>query len=147
MSDDACPIPTRPTDDEEMIIRRLLRAQRIAVVGLSNDPSRASFNVASYLVGEGKEIIPVNPNYTTILGRTCYPLLNEVSGLIDLVNVFRRPEHVADVAREAVAAGAKGLWLQSGVTSDEAAAIAREAKIDFIHNRCLMVEHMRHAER
>jgi uncharacterized protein len=142
MSHDACPIPTKPGGDEARVIRRLLKARRIAVVGLSNDPDRASYHVASYLQSVGKEILPVNPNHAEVLGQACYPTLKDVPGPIDLVDVFRRPEFVADVTRDAIAAGAKGVWLQSGITSDAAQRLAREANIDFIQNRCLMVEHM-----
>ena len=98
--------------------------------------------MASYLESVGKEIIPVNPTHKTVMGLTCYPSLAAVPGPIDVVDVFRRPEFCADVVRDAVAVGAKGVWLQSGITSDEARAIAREAGIDYVEDRCLKVEHM-----
>ena len=142
MSDDACPLPTRPGDDESAAIRRMLAGRRIAVVGLSDDPSRPSHDVASYLLSAGKEVIPVNPNHRSALGRRCYPSLDQVPGPIDVVNVFRRPEHGAEVARQAVAVGAKGLWLQAGIVNDEAERIAAEAGIDFVQDRCLKVELM-----
>ena len=143
MSDEACPMPTPPRQDEFDPLRRMLSAKRIAVVGLSDDPSRASYGVASYLRSAGKEILPVNPNYPTVMGLKCYPSLRDVPGPIDLVNVFRRPEHCAGVVEEAIAAKAKGVWLQSGITSAEAKRLAEEAGMDFVQNRCLMVEHMR----
>src|SRR5687767_14192185 len=120
MSEDACTLPTDPGEAEAAMIRRMLAAKRIAVVGLSDDPTRPSYDVASSLRAAGKEIIPVNPNHATVMGLKCYPSLAAVPGEIDLVDVFRRPEFCADVAREAVEAGAKGIWLQSGIISDEA---------------------------
>ena len=144
MSDDeeACPLPTNNRGPDADAVRRMLGAKRVAVVGLSDDPSRPSYDVASYLRSAGVEVIPVNPNHKTVMGLTCYPSLAAVPGPIDVVDVFRRPEFCADVAREAVEAGAKGLWLQSGVRSDEARAIARRAGLDFVQDRCLKVEHM-----
>jgi predicted CoA-binding protein len=142
MPDDACPLPTRLGDDESAAVRRMLAGRRIAVVGLSDDPSRPSHDVASYLISAGKDVIPVNPNYRSVLGRRCYASLDEVPGQIDVVDVFRRPEHCAEVARQAVAVGAKGLWLQAGIVSEEAERIAAEAGIDFVQDRCLKVELM-----
>ena len=142
MTEDACPLPTPPRGSEAEAVARMLVAKRIAVVGLSDDPSRASYDVASYLRSAGKEVLPVNPNYATVMGLKCHPTLADVPGPIDVVNVFRRPEFCADVARDAAAVGAKGLWLQSGVRSEEAREIAREAGLDFVQDRCLKVEHM-----
>lgn len=145
MIGEACRLPTgpgNPSDPENAMLRRMLAARRIAVVGLSDDPSRASYDVASYLRSAGKEIVPVNPNHKTIFGLTCYPSLEAVPGKIDLVNVFRRPEFCPEVARSAVAVGAKGLWLQSGIVSDEAREIAHRAGLDYAEDRCLKVELM-----
>jgi predicted CoA-binding protein len=147
MSDDACPLPTAPSADAFDPIQRMLAARRVAVVGLSDDPSRASYGVAGYLRSVGKEVVPVNPNYEKVMGMTCYPSLRDVPGPIDLVNVFRRPEFCAGVAEDAVAVGAKGVWLQSGIVSNEAARIAQEAGLDFVQNRCLMVDHMHQGRR
>jgi predicted CoA-binding protein len=143
MSDDACPLPTTPTQDEPSTIARMLRSRRITIVGASDDPSRASFAIASYLLGQGYEVVPVNPNHRNVLGLTCYPSLDAVPGNVEVVNVFRRPEYCAAVAREAIARGATGLWLQSGISSPEARRIATERGVDYIENRCIMVEHMR----
>ncbi|QOV92557.1 CoA-binding protein [Humisphaera borealis] len=121
----------------------MLTAKRIAVVGLSDDPYRASHDVASYMASAGYEIVPVNPTLGEVMGRRAYASLAEVPGPIDLVNVFRRPEHCADVVRHAIAAGAKGVWLQQGIVSVEARRLAVEAGIDFVQDRCLKVEHMR----
>src|SRR3954469_23475722 len=101
---DACTLPTGPRDPDAQAVQRMLAAKRIAVVGLSDDPSRPSYDVASYLRSVGKEILPVNPTHKTVMGLTCYPSLAAVPGLIDLVDVFRRAEYCADVAREAVEA-------------------------------------------
>jgi predicted CoA-binding protein len=141
---DACPLPDDLPDDEDAVIRRMLAGKRIAVVGLSDDPSRPSYDVARYLQSAGKEIIPVNPNHAKVMGLKCYPSLEAVPGPVDVVDVFRRPEFCADVVRDAVAAGAKGVWLQSGIVSDEAERIANEAGIDFVQDRCLKVELMFH---
>ena len=142
MPEEACPLPTDPGDDEAGAVRRMLAGRRVAVVGLSDDPARPSYGVANYLRSVEKEVIPVNPNYPAVMGLKCYPSLEAVPGPIDVVDVFRRPEYCADVARSAVAVGAKGIWLQSGIVSDEAEAIARRAGVDFVQNRCMMVDHM-----
>jgi predicted CoA-binding protein len=142
MSEDACPLPTRPSDDEAAVIRRMLAAKRVAVVGLSDDPIRPSHDVARYLQSVGKQIIPVNPNHSKVLGLKCYPSLAAVAGPVDVVDVFRRPEFCADVVRDAIAAGAKGVWLQTGIVSDEAEQLAAEAGIDFVQDRCMKVEHI-----
>ena len=143
MSGEACPMPVPPTVDEETLIKHLLGAKRIAVIGLTDDPSRPSHYVSEYMMSQGKEIIPVNPSHEMVLGRKCYKSLKDVPGQIDLVNVFRRPLACPDVVRDAVAVGAKGVWLQSGIISDEAKRLAQEAGIPFIQNRCIMVEHSR----
>jgi hypothetical protein len=142
MENDACPLPDRTRSTTDQVMQRMLAAQRIAVVGLSDDPSRPSYGIASYLVSVGKDVIPINPKCREVLGQTCYGSLEEVPGPIDLVNVFRRPEHCAEVVKSAIAAGAKAVWLQSGVASPEAQALAAKAGIDFLQNRCIMVEHM-----
>jgi hypothetical protein len=140
---EVCPLPTTPTQDEAAVISRMLRWRRVAIVGASDDPSRASFAIASYLLGQQYEVVPVNPNHASVIGLKCYPTLADVPGRIELVNVFRRPEFCGEVAREAIARGATGLWLQSGIRSEEARRLASEAGIDYIENRCIMVEHIR----
>lgn len=138
MAGEACNCAT-PND----VIQRMLEAKRIAVVGLSDDPSRPSYGVARYLQSVGKQIIPVNPRYRQTFGATCYAALEDIPGTIDLVNVFRRPEYCADVVRSAVAIKAGGVWLQSGIISEEARRIAESAGIDFVQDRCIMIENMR----
>ena len=139
---EACPMPSRGRGDDAAMIARMLDARRIAVVGLSDDVTRPSHGIGEYLMSHGFDVVPVNPNHNEVLDRPCYPTLAAVPGPIDVVNVFRRPEFCADVARDAVEVGAKGLWLQSGVRSDEAREIARKAGLDFVQDRCLKVEHM-----
>ena len=147
MSGEACPMPSRGQGSDADAIARMLGAGRIAVVGLSDDPGRPSYQIASYLKSEGYEIVPVNPTQTSVMGLKSYPTLKDVPGEVDVVNVFRRPEFCADVARDAIAIGAKGVWLQSGIVSNEAARIAEDAGLDFVQNRCLMVDHMHQGRR
>ena len=141
MSDNACPLPTDPDPDELAVIHRLLETTRNAIVGASDNPSKPSYRVASYLKKMGKEIIPINPNHETVLGLKCYPALEQVPGTVELVDVFRRADQCPPVVRSAIGKGAKAVWLQAGIKSDEAREVAREAGIDYIEDRCLMVEH------
>jgi hypothetical protein len=138
---EACPLPDRAKSPADAA-RRMLAAKRIAVVGLSDDPSRPSYSVAAYLLSAGKEIIPINPNCRTVMGLKCFPTLEAVPEPVDVVDVFRRAEFCPDVVRSAVAAGAKGIWLQSGIVSSESRDIARAAGIDYVEDRCMKVDHM-----
>ena len=123
-------------------IEQILRETKtIAVVGLSSDAMRPSFGIAQALQHYGYRIIPVNPRETEVLGEKSYASLNEIPVPVDLVNVFRRPEQTPAVARDAVAIGAKALWLQSGIENDEAEAIAVAGGLDYQSDRCIMVEH------
>jgi len=128
-------------EDEALAI--LKSARTVAVVGLSADPSRPSHMVASYLKRQGYRIIPVNPNATEVLGEKSYPDLRSVPERIDVVDVFRRPEHVPGVVEEAIAVGAKALWLQEGVVHPEAAERARQAGLRVVMDRCMLKEHQR----
>jgi predicted CoA-binding protein len=141
----ACPIPTPPTQSEDELIRRLVKSKRIAVVGISDRPDRPSYYVSEYMQQHGAEILPVNPTLEnqTILGHRVYGSLKDVPGEIDLVDVFRRPQFCPDVVRDAIAAGAKAVWLQAGIRSPEAEQLAKQAGLAFIQDRCLMVEHSR----
>jgi hypothetical protein len=141
MTGESCPLPGG-ADDKLEVIRRLVAATRIAIVGLSDNPGRPSYEIASYLLGVGKEIVPVNPNHQMVRGLKCYPSLEDVAGKIELVNVFRRPEFCADVVKSAIRVGAKGIWLQSGIVNRQARELADRAGIDFVEDRCIMVEHM-----
>lgn len=124
------------------VIERLVReARAVAVVGLSPDPGRPSFGVARYLRRAGLRILPVNPKLTSWEGLEAYASLADLPEPVDIVDVFRRPEHVPAIARDAVAAGAGALWLQLGVISTSGAAIAAEGGLDVVMDRCLAVEH------
>lgn len=113
-----------PTDAE---LRELLEsAHRIAVVGLSDKIERPSFGVAAYLKANGFEVVPVNPTIESAVGEPAVDDLSEVAQPIDIVDVFRRAEHCAEIARSAVQAGARAIWLQEGIVNEEAMAIARE---------------------
>lgn len=141
MTGESCPLPSGKESSDSDAIGRMLSARRIAVVGLSDDPMRPSYGVARYLMSLGSEVIPINPSHEQVMGLKYYPSLKEAPPPIDLVNVFRRPAACGQVARDAIAIGAKGLWLQSGITNEEARQLATEAGIDFVQNKCIMVEH------
>jgi predicted CoA-binding protein len=129
--------------NEPETIRKILAMRTVAVVGLSNNPLRPSFNVAKYLQEHGYSIIPVNPTIKEWEGKKSYPNLASVGTPIDVVCVFRKPEEAQSVARDSAAIGAKAVWLQEGITSEGAAQIARQAGILFIQDRCMMKEHTR----
>ena len=126
----------RPTAVREV----LTGARRIAVVGASPDPRRPSHGVVRRLVAAGYDVTPVNPNATDVLGLIAVPSLAAVEGPIDIVDVFRAAEHAPAIARAAVEAGAAALWLQQGVRSDEARAIATAAGLEYVEDACLAVE-------
>jgi predicted CoA-binding protein len=131
------------TDEE--LRQLLLDTKVIAVVGLSANPDRPSNQVAWYLHHQGYRLFGVNPMcpVSEVFGVPMFPSLDQVPEPIDIVDVFRRPEHTPDVARAAVAAGAGALWLQMGIRSDEARAIAEDAGLTYVENRCLKVDHAR----
>ena len=143
MSEEACPIPTSPSGPEPDAIGRMLAARSVAVVGLSDDPNRTSNHVAGYLQDAGFAIIPINPNCQTALGQKCLGSLDELKVPPDVVLVFRRSEYTPQVAKAAVAAKAKALWLQTGIRNAEARRVAENSGLDYIEDRCMMVEHMR----
>jgi uncharacterized protein len=123
----------------------LRRAKTIAVVGASSKPNRASHFVLTYLRSNSTdyEVWPVTPNDDEILGLKTYPSLADLPGEPNLVDVFRRPDDLPEVAEEAVAAGAGALWIQLGLHSDEAVRVAYEAELDVVTNRCVKIEHAR----
>ena len=121
----------------------LRSAQTIAVVGASPDPSRTSHRVMRYLQRAGYRCIPVNPNANDLLGERCYPSLADLPEPVDLVDVFRRAEYCADVAREAAAIGAPALWLQLGLRSAEARDVAEKASMEYVEDACTAVVHRR----
>lgn len=128
----------------------LMQAQTIAVVGLSEQRDRPSYAVASFLKRNGYRVLPVNPHLTgPVLGMQPYASLHEIGEPIDLVVVFRRPEFVPEVVEDAIAVGARTLWLQLGVINHAAAARARQAGMQVVMDRCIAIEHrrlMRYAE-
>jgi predicted CoA-binding protein len=124
-------------------IDRCLDCHTIAVVGLSPKPHRDSYRVSQYMQARGYRIVPINPNANEVLGEKAYASLTEAAAheRIDLVNCFRNAEDIPPIAAEAIAIGAKGLWLQIGVSHDDAAAQAQAAGLAVVQDRCLMVEH------
>lgn len=126
-----------PEDRELRIL--LGEARTIAVVGLSSKPGRPSLGVAAYLQERGFRIVPVNPRETEVLGEKAYPSLRDIPGdlQIDVVDVFRRAEETPEVARDAVAIGARVLWLQAGIVNDEAYRTANEAGLEVIMGVCI----------
>jgi uncharacterized protein len=125
-------------------IRRILdECRTIAVVGLSSDPSRASNSVSGYMRRQGYKVIPVNPNETSVFGEKSYPDLFAVPEKIDLVDVFRRPDEAGKAVDEAIAVGAKAVWLQEGVIDSAAAQRAVDAGLMVVMDRCWLKEHMR----
>lgn len=129
-----------PKDQRDVIRSILAETRRIAIVGASERPSRPSHGVMRRLLDVGYAITPVNPNASRIHGIDAHPSLADVSGGIDLVDVFRRSEYAPDVARQAVDAGAGAVWLQQGVRSEEARAIAEDAGLLYVEDACLAVE-------
>ncbi len=129
------------------VIQRVLTMQRIAIVGLSGNELRASNFVGRYLLRNGYDVVPVNPREETILGQTSYASLADIPDPVDTVDVFRKPEAVPDIARDAVAIGAKCLWLQYNVISEEGARIATDGGLDVVMDRCMKVEHARYLGR
>jgi predicted CoA-binding protein len=125
-------------------LRRILKENHtIAIVGLSADWYRPSYFAAKYMQEHGFRIIPVNPKYTEILGEKCYPDLKSIPEKVDMVDVFRKSADCPPIAKEAVAIGAKVLWLQLGVENDEAKAIAESGGLEFVQNRCVKIEYAR----
>ncbi len=125
-------------------LRRILKnSHTIAVVGLSADWYRPSYFAAKYMQEHGYRIIPVNPKYSEILGEKCYPDLTSIPEKIDIVDVFRKSEDCVPIAQDAVAIGAKTLWMQIGVINDEAARIAEAASLEVVMDRCVKIEYAR----
>jgi predicted CoA-binding protein len=133
-----------PIVDDIAGLRRILRETRsIAVVGLSANWFRPSYFAAKYMQDHGYRIIPVNPTYPEVLGQKCYPDLAAIPGPIDIVDCFRKPQAMVEIARAAVAMRAKVLWMQLGIVNPEAAKIAVDAGLDVVMDRCVKIEHAR----
>ena len=129
--------------DEVEKIRRILRdSKSIAVVGLSPKPHRPSHQVALYLMEVGYTIIPVNPGHDELLGLPCYPNLRAIPLQVDMVDIFRRPEAILAIVEDAVAIGARFIWMQEGIVNEEASAIAEAAGLSVVMDRCTKIDHM-----
>lgn len=124
--------------------KEILNSSRVvAVVGLSPNPERPSYRVASYLKEQGYRIIPVNPTTEKILEEVSYPDLVSIPETVDVVDIFRRPEEVPDIVEDAIKIGAKAVWMQEGVVNEEAAARAREAGLRVVMDKCMFKEHQK----
>ena len=135
------PVPILGSSEAMEVLRT---ASRIAIVGASSHPWRASHSVMRYLLGQGYECIPVTPTRDEVLGHVCYDTLEEAvaaTGTFDIVDVFRRPEYTPEIARSAAATGCGTLWLQQGVVNPEAARIAHDGGLKVVMDRCTAVEH------
>lgn len=117
----------------------------IAVVGVSDKPTRPSHTVTKYMISAGYNIVPVNPNLQEVFGLTCYPTLldipESVQADIEIVNIFRRPGDVPEIVDHAIQIGAKSIWMQLGITNDEAAETAKNAGLSVVQNHCIAVDH------
>ena len=123
-------------------MRKILELKNIAVVGMSNTEGRPANFVPKYLIENGYNVIPVNPNSTEVLGRKSYSKVSDVPGQVDIVDVFRRSEDVPPVVDDAIKKkGIKVIWMQSGIYNKEAERKAKENGIDVVYNRCMKVEH------
>jgi predicted CoA-binding protein len=125
-------------------LRRILKTNHtIAVVGLSADWYRPSYFAAKYMQEHGFRIIPVNPKYDEILGEKCYPNLKAIPEPVEIIDVFRKPDDCVPIAQDAVAIGAKVLWLQLGVVNEEAARVAEAGGLEVVMDRCVKIEYAR----
>ena len=123
-------------------IEAMLKMNVIAVVGCSPKPERPSYQVASYLMEAGYRVIPVNPACEEILGEKCYPGLLDIPEPVDIVDVFRKPEHVPQIVEQAIRIKAKGVWMQDGILSPGAAEAARAKGLCVVENDCIMRQHL-----
>ncbi len=137
---DSCEFPLRNATSQE--VREILQATKVvAMVGLSDNPERDSYRVAAYLQAHGYRVIPVNPNVREILGERAYGRLEDVSGPIDVVDIFRKPEAVPEIVDAAIRVGARGVWMQEGIVHNAAADKARAAGLKVVMGKCMMKEH------
>lgn len=124
-------------------IREILSMKNIAVVGMSKNPEKDAYRIPQYLMNSGYNVIPVNPTADEILGKKCYKNLREIPGSVDIVDVFRPSEDVPPIVKDAIAKGVKVVWMQLGISNDEATKEASEKGIKVVYNRCMMKEHRR----
>jgi predicted CoA-binding protein len=127
----------------DVILELLKKYKTIAVVGLSSNPMRPSYGVTEYMQNAGYRIIPVNPHETEVLGEKSFARLEDVPDKIEIVNIFRRAEEVAQVVEGAIQVGAKVVWMQQGIENEDAAEMARAAGLVVIEDACILVEHRR----
>ncbi len=140
MTENNCQMPdSNPTTQEIFDILKAIK--NIAIIGISTKPVRDSYKVAQYLLQNGYKIIPINPIYQEVLGEKCYQNLEQVPEAPDVVVIFRKPEFIPPIVDEAVAKGAKVVWMQLGLAHNEAAAKARDAGLKVIMNKCIKKEH------
>ncbi len=118
--------------------------KHIAVVGLSQNKEKPSYGVAKYLQSQGYKIYPVNPKYDEILGEKCYPDLESIDHPIEIVDIFRRPEAIPPIVEEAIKINAKAIWMQLGISNEQAAESALNAGLDVVMDHCMKVEHSLH---
>ena len=129
--------------DNEVIRQLLQDSHTIAVYGASDQAWRTSNSISKFLLSVGYEVIPVNPNYDSVLGMKSYSSLLDIEKKVDIVDVFRRPSEVVSVAEEAVSIGAKAIWFQEGVINEQAAEIAHEGGLEVVMDRCILKEYNR----
>jgi predicted CoA-binding protein len=134
-------LPDGAPPSPDPIFDILTKYKRIAVVGLSSDPTRPSYGVAEYMQSSGYQIVPVNPNETDVLGEPSYASLEDVPQEIEIVDIFRRNEEVPLVVDAAIRAGAKVVWMQLGIANEAAAEKARAAGITVVMDACILMEH------
>ncbi len=130
-------------DDIQSLRRVLKENHTIAMVGLSERWFRPSNFAAKYLLDKGYRVIPVNPNYDTVLGEKCYARLEDIDEPVDVVDVFQRAEVVVPIVESAISIQAKVLWMQLGIFNDEATALAVQSGMDVVVDRCMKIEHAR----
>lgn len=128
------------TDDE---IRDILSLNKVAVIGMSKNSSKAAHYVPKYLSDNGYDIIPVNPTTDEIMGKNCYPTVMDVKGDVEIIDIFRPSDQIMSVIRDAIAKKPKVIWLQEGIHNPEAEEMARKEGIKVVFNRCMLAEHQR----
>ena len=136
-------LPDGAAPSVDPIFDILTKYKKIAVVGLSSNPTRPSYGVTEYMQASGYQIIPVNPNETDVLGEPSYSSLDEVPQKLEIVDIFRRAEEVPPVVDAAIRAGAKVIWMQQGIANEPAAEKARAAGLTVVMDACILIEHKR----
>jgi predicted CoA-binding protein len=130
-----------PAPLPDRITKILLEFKILAVVGLSPKPSRPSHGVAAYMQAHGYRVVPVNPNAESVLHERCYSSLADAPGPIDVVVIFRRPEHVPEIVESAIRKQARVIWMQEGIRNEKGARRARQAGLEVVEDRCILKEH------